>query len=51
VCTDTDAAIPPRRKSLLFFAFTPVRDDFTSLSSFGSVDQVRATSNIAFEVR
>jgi len=27
-------------KSLLFFAFTPVRDDFTSLSSFGSVDQV-----------
>lgn len=29
-------------KALLFFAFTPVRDDFTSLSSFGSVDQVRA---------
>ena len=27
-------------KSLMFFAFTPVRDDFTSLSSFGSVDQV-----------
>jgi hypothetical protein len=27
-------------KNLLFFAFTPVRDDFTSLSSFGSVDQV-----------
>lgn len=27
-------------KNLVFFAFTPVRDDFTSLSSFGSVDQV-----------
>lgn len=30
-------------KNLLFFAFTPVRDDFTSLSSFGSVDQVRVS--------
>ena len=28
-------------KTLLFIAFTPVRDDYTSLSSFGSVDQVR----------
>lgn len=27
-------------KTLLFFAFTPVRDDYTSLSSFGSVDNV-----------
>ncbi len=26
--------------TLLFVAYTPVRDDFTSLSSFGSVDQV-----------
>lgn len=26
----------------LFIAFTPVRDDFTSLGSFGSVDQVAA---------
>lgn len=32
-------------KSLLFFAFTPVRDDFTSLSSFGSVDQVGEPCN------
>lgn len=28
------------QKTLMFFAFTPVRDDFTSLGSFGSVDQV-----------
>mmetsp|Transcript_28450 Transcript_28450/g.40253 ORF Transcript_28450/g.40253 Transcript_28450/m.40253 type:complete len:249 (-) Transcript_28450:103-849(-) len=28
------------RKTLLSMAFTPIRDDFTSLSSFGSVDQV-----------
>ena len=28
-------------KTLVFVAFTPVRDDFTQLSSFGSVDQVR----------
>jgi hypothetical protein len=27
-------------KTLLFFAYTPVRSDFTSLSSFGSVDEV-----------
>jgi len=27
-------------KSLIFVAYTPVRDDFTSISSFGSVDQV-----------
>ena len=27
-------------KTLLFLAYTPVRDDFTSLSSFGTVDQV-----------
>jgi hypothetical protein len=27
-------------KDLMFIAYTPVRDDFTSLSSFGSVDQV-----------
>ena len=28
------------QKTLLFFAYTPVRDDFTSLGSFGSVDEV-----------
>lgn len=28
------------KKTLLFLAYTPVRDDFTQLSSFGSVDQV-----------
>lgn len=27
-------------KTLAFIAYTPVRDDFTSISSFGSVDQV-----------
>jgi len=27
-------------KDLMFIAYTPVRDDFTALSSFGSVDQV-----------
>ena len=30
-------------KNLIFIAYTPVRDDFTSLSSFGSVDQVGMT--------
>lgn len=29
-------------KDLMFIAYTPVRDDFTSLGSFGSVDQVGA---------
>mgnify|MGYP002788105322 CR=1 FL=1 len=28
------------RKTLLFVAYTPVRSDFTSLGSFGSVDEV-----------
>eukprot|EP00979_Chaetoceros_neogracilis_P006515 scaffold1335_cov282-Chaetoceros_neogracile.AAC.4 len=27
-------------KDLMFIAYTPVRDDFTALSSFGSVEQV-----------
>lgn len=27
-------------KSLLFIAYTPVRDDFTSIGSFGTVEQV-----------
>eukprot|EP00522_Entomoneis_paludosa_P013429 CAMPEP_0172461188 /NCGR_PEP_ID=MMETSP1065-20121228/39604_1 /TAXON_ID=265537 /ORGANISM="Amphiprora paludosa, Strain CCMP125" /LENGTH=213 /DNA_ID=CAMNT_0013216431 /DNA_START=24 /DNA_END=665 /DNA_ORIENTATION=+ len=31
---------PKDPKSLVFIAFTPIRDDFTSLGSFGSVDQV-----------
>lgn len=33
---------PGDTSALLFIAYTPVRDDFTSLSSFGSVDQVAA---------
>jgi hypothetical protein len=53
--TRTEQTLPDRRTILLwtdptdaagatfvFIAFTPVRDDFTSLSSFGSVDQVAA---------
>jgi hypothetical protein len=28
------------QKTLMFFAYTPVRDDYTSLGSFGTVDQV-----------
>ncbi len=35
-----DPASPMTEKTFLFLAYTPVRDDFTSLSSFGSVDQV-----------
>ena len=31
----------PADQTLVFVAFTPVRDDFTSLGSFGTVDQVR----------
>lgn len=31
-------------KDLMFIAYTPVRDDFTNLSSFGSVDQVAQTT-------
>jgi len=27
-------------KNLIFVAYTPIRDDFTSLASFGSVDQI-----------
>ncbi|KAL7568683.1 hypothetical protein ACA910_021680 [Epithemia clementina (nom. ined.)] len=33
---------PNNKESLIFIAFTPVRDDFTSLGSFGNVDQVAA---------
>jgi PsbP len=47
----TNQQLPDRRKinlwtdpidpsTLLFIAYTPVRDDFTSLGSFGSVDEV-----------
>lgn len=52
--TRTDQTLPDRRrltlfinnddmgkdKDLMFIAYTSVRDDFTSLGSFGSVDQV-----------
>jgi hypothetical protein len=51
--TRTEQTLPDRRNILLwtdpadsttfmFIAFTPVRDDFTSLGSFGSVEQVAA---------
>lgn len=33
---------PKDPKTALFIAYTPIRDDFTSLSSFGSVDVVAA---------
>lgn len=33
---------PKDPKTALFIAYTPVRDDFTSLASFGAVDQVAA---------
>jgi hypothetical protein len=33
---------PADAKTALFIAYTPVRDDFTSLASFGPVDQVAA---------
>jgi PsbP len=33
---------PSDVKTAVFIAYTPVRDDFTSLNSFGSVDQVAA---------
>jgi PsbP len=33
---------PNDAKTALFIAYTPVRDDFTSLASFGAVDQVAA---------
>ena len=36
----TDPTTNENGKSLIFVAYTPVRDDFTSLASFGSVDQV-----------
>lgn len=32
------------QRTFMFIAYTPVRDDFTSLGSFGSVDQVAAQS-------
>jgi len=38
---DTDSAkVGDEDKTLLFIAYTPLRDDFTTISSFGSVDQV-----------
>ena len=33
------------QKTLVFFAYTPVRADFTSLGSFGSVDEVSDQCN------
>jgi len=35
-----DPASSVNDKTLMFIAYTPVRDDFTSLGSFGSVEQV-----------
>jgi hypothetical protein len=51
--TDSVQELPDRRtirfwtdpndsQTFVFIAYTPVRDDFTSLGSFGSVDQVAA---------
>jgi hypothetical protein len=40
------------QKTLFFIAYTPVRADFTSLGSFGSVDAVSRNHNtLAFDVR
>jgi hypothetical protein len=36
------------QKTLMFFAYTPVRDDFTSLGSFGNVDQVSCWFRVRF---
>jgi hypothetical protein len=35
---------PKDLSTLLFIAYTPIRDDFTSLSSFGTVENVAATT-------
>lgn len=32
--------VPDKEKTLLFIAYTPIRDDYTSLSALGTVDQV-----------
>lgn len=37
---DPNTANNQNDKSLIFIAYTPVRDDYTSLSSFGGIDQV-----------
>lgn len=38
--TDPSTSSSDQEKNLIFIAYTPVRDDFTSLTSFGSVEQV-----------
>ena len=35
-----DPKSPADDKNLIFVAYTPIRDDFTSLASFGSVEQI-----------
>jgi len=35
-----DENVPDKEKTLLFIAYTPIRDDYTSLSALGTVDQV-----------
>lgn len=37
---DNEENIPEKEKTLMFIAYTPVRDDYTSLSAFGTVEQV-----------
>ena len=48
--TDPSTSSSDQEKNLIFIAYTPVRDDFTSLTSFGSVEQVRTYSTKNVEV-
>lgn len=41
---DNSMSVPQQDKTLVFIAYTPVRDDFTSLGSFGSVENVAQTT-------
>jgi hypothetical protein len=37
---ENEENIPEKEKTVMFIAYTPVRDDYTSLSAFGTVEQV-----------
>jgi hypothetical protein len=37
---DNEENVPEKEKTVMFIAYTPVRDDYTSLSAFGTVEQV-----------
>lgn len=41
---DTTSSDNPEEQTLLFIAFTPVRDDFTGIGSFGTVEDVGQTT-------